>query len=628
MTALAGIWNFGFQAVEDVPAMLEAQSEFGPHAQSVARLGPIAAGRGLFRLLPEDGFDSQPYLDASRGLMLVADVRLDNRNELFDALNLRRAADISDAELLFRGYLQWGDDVVDRLLGDFAFAAWNEAREVLTLVRDPAGQRPLHYHRGDGFVAFASMPAGLHALSALPREPDRKQLARFVAGVPRHGSATYFAGLERVEPAQLLTISREGVQARIYWQRPTREIRYPKQDDYVEAYREQLDRATRARLRGGNGAVGAHLSAGLDSGAVASTAAKLLRGQGRVVAFTSAPRLGFNGPVPSGRLADESGPAAAVAALHDNMEHVVLRSAGASPLHHLQSASRQFQAPLGHPCNFVWWSAISGEAQARGLTVMLTGEAGNLTISAGGLAVLADLVRSGRLIRWLGEARALKRGGYRWRGLVAASVGPWLPPSLRNLLRRSAQADGANGLGVLAADLRTAMELAAEKESRDAWLALDDRSMRWRLLRSSDPGVFRKGALARWGLDERDPTTDRRLAEFCLSLPPDQLLAGGTTRHLARVALADRLPATVLHGPRGYQFADWYEAIDRQRLEEAIAELGRSETAAAVLNIDYMQKVASSWPGQNLDRLETIGTYRMGLLTALSAGIFAAGARK
>jgi len=115
-----------------------------------------------------------------------------------------------------------------------------------------------------------------------------------------------------------------------------------------------------SRLRGAQGCVGSHLSAGLDSGAVATSAARLLAPDGgRVVAFTAVPRAGYDGPVPHGRLGDEGPLAAEVAALYPNIEHVRVPTDYATML---DAAERYFQladrAPLSLPAH-AWGFALN-----------------------------------------------------------------------------------------------------------------------------------------------------------------------------------------------------------------------------------------------------------------------------
>ena len=230
---------------------------------------------------------------------LVADVRLDNREELAAALGLApsEARQLCDADLLLGCLERWSETALDRLVGDFAFALWDAPAQKLLLARDFLGQRPLHFHRGRGFFAFASMPKGLHALPEIPHAPDEQMVAEFLTLMPQRGSRSFFKDIERVEPAHFVTVTRDGVASRRYWQpqRPRPGQRQP--DDYVEGLRHHLDQATQSRLRGADGVIGANLSAGLDSGAVTATAARLLAPSGgKVVAFTAVPREGYSGP--------------------------------------------------------------------------------------------------------------------------------------------------------------------------------------------------------------------------------------------------------------------------------------------------------------------------------------------
>src|SRR5688572_29984069 len=176
MTALAGLWRFDGKPDADacVVRMLTAQAVYGPHHQAQWSGGDVALGRRLFRTLPEDRHDRGP-VESSRGnLVLAADVRLDNRDDLIAALGIAtdRARRMCDAAILLEAYERWEESAVDRLVGDFAFALWDAERRKLVLARDFLGQRPLYYHRGARFLAFASMPKGLHTLDEIPYGPD------------------------------------------------------------------------------------------------------------------------------------------------------------------------------------------------------------------------------------------------------------------------------------------------------------------------------------------------------------------------------------------------------------------------------------------------------------------------
>src|SRR5262249_52522444 len=177
----------------------------------------------------------------------------------------------------------------------------------------------LHYHRGNKFFAFASMPKGLHAIPKVPYAPDEERIAEFLVPMPETGAQSFFLGIERVESGHFVEVTLNGVAARRHWQPSRRRISLRRSEDYSEALRNLLDQAVRCRLRGQQ-EIGAFLSGGLDSGAVAATAARLLAPSGRVIAFTAVPREGYDGPAPRNRVVDEGTYAAATAALYPNME--------------------------------------------------------------------------------------------------------------------------------------------------------------------------------------------------------------------------------------------------------------------------------------------------------------------
>ena len=534
---------------------------------------------------------------------------------------------MSDAAVVMKALEAWDLDAVPRLVGDFAFAFWDGARQRLVLARDFVGQRPLHFHRGNGFFAFASMGKGLHALPDIPYRPNVDRAADFLALLPERGSHSFFDGVERVEPGHMLVVDRAGQRSLPYWNPDVNPFSGRDAGDYVEEFRHRLDVAVARRLRG-QSVVGAHLSAGLDSNAVAATAARLLadRPGGQVVAFTSVPRTGFAGEAPLGRIGDEGPLAARTASLHPNMEHVTLSAGHRSPASSLDRNFLLFERPIQNLCNHTWWDAINDEAKRRGLAVVLTGQAGNFSISHTGYELLPQLLARGRLLRLAGEMRALKAYGMPARFIAQLVAGPFVPPTAWRLLARLAgrggdaflergvRKDRIEGLRQRAADLGVDTSFRPRGEAARA---------RMRALQSLDLGKYNKGLLAGWGLDFRDPTADRDLVEFCLRVPLDQYLAAGRPRALALRALADRVHPDVLAEKRkGFQAADWQEGVAaaRNEIEGEIARLDACAPAAAVVDLDELRALLRSSPAREADEVAALRKYRGALMRGLSVG--------
>src|SRR5215217_1167187 len=637
MSALAGYWGFDGRpdAAQCCRRMLGAQEVYGPHGSADWDGGEIALGRRLYDILPEDAHDRQPLIGGGGRYALVADLRLDNREDLARDLGISpgEAAYMPDDAFLLAAWERWGQDVFDYIHGDYAFALWDGAERRLFLARDPVGARPLHYHLGAGFMAFASMPKGLHALPDIPYAPDEERAAELLALLPETGPRSFFKDVSRVEAGHVVAVTAAGAASRRHWNPKSATLKLSGRGEYAEAARHHLDNAVRVRLRGAGRRVGAHLSAGLDSSAIAATAARLMAPTGgEVLAFTSVPRRGYEVSADASRIGDEGALAAATAALYPNMEHVLIRPDGRGVLDTLDRDFFLFERPIVNTCNHRWLNAINAEAGKRGVNVMLNGTLGNYSLSYDGFQLLPELAARGRWLRLFNESRALVKARHAsWAGALVASFGPWAPDPLWRALGRLIK--GFQGevedYTALNPARRRALDIDARARDRglDVLYRPRGNAVEYRLwaLGRVDLGNSNKGALGGWGVDLRDPMGDQKLLEFCLSLPTEAFLADGVPRALARDALADRLPAEVLtERRRGAQAVDWHEAMSasRDRLGEEVERLRDVPAAATALDLERMQTLVKDWPTEGWETASVEQAYRLALLRGVTSGFF------
>ncbi|MBI3676005.1 MAG: asparagine synthetase B [Proteobacteria bacterium] len=637
MTAIAGMWRFDGRpdAGQACTRMLASQAIYGPHDNAQWDDDFIAMGRRLYRTLPEDIYDKQPLIGGGGRYVLVADIRLDNRDELISALNISAdtARAMADSQVLLAGIEKWGDGAVERLVGDFAYACWDREKRRLTLARDFIGQKPLHYHCGGKFFAFASMPKGLHTLPDIPFAPNEERIAEFLTLMPETGSGTYFRGIERVEAAHIVIVTQEGITARKYWN-PTRErLKLANSGEYIEAFRAHFDSAVRLRLRGAGNKVAAHLSAGLDSSSVAATAAQLMRpSDGKVVAFTSVPREGYDTSGVTDRLGDEGPLSAATAAMHPNMEHVFIRAGSRSPLQDLDRYFYLFERPMLNLCNGSWIVAINDAIRERKIPVLLTGQFGNMTISYNGHELLPELLLRGRWISLAREsAAAMSRGTMSWRGVLSQTFAPFVPSWMWQGINRLVGRPGwdLKTYTAIKQERLEQLDLKALARERDLDFSYRPRAdgfeARMWVLGRVDLGNYHKGTLAGWGIDQRDPTADKTLVEFTLAVPTEEFFKNGLPRALARTAFKDRLPAAVLEQKKkGYQAIDWHEglAAARAQLAEEIERMQDSAPATTALDLARMRKLVENWPTGGWNESEVMHPYRLALLRGISTGHF------
>jgi len=615
MGAIAGLWRLdGRAAGEPLERMLEALRPYGPDAAGRWSQDDVALGVRVMHLFPGDLSDRQPLTGGGGRFAMVADVRLDNRDELAAALGKDSgfARPIADAQLVLHAFERWGEGCLDRLYGDYAFALWDRERRRWLLARDGMGGRPLCYYRDRRLFAFASMPRGLHALPEIPYAADEDLLARALDLVPQDPHSTCFVNISRVAMGECVVVDAAGATSRLHWNPAPEPLRLPRARDYEEAMRAEIDRAVRVRLPA-SGPVAAHLSAGLDSGSVAATAARLQAETGaQVVAFTAVPRDTATTGCPPGRLLDEGPLAAATASLYGNIEHVRVGTEGRSPLDALGWVFELCEQPILNLCNQVWRDAIYELAQSRGLSVLLTGQAGNLTLSYKTYCPLRERLRDGGWSGLIDEVGAFSRR--------AGDIGPRLVEAIATRARAAPQQIGPSLMNRQRRD-----ELGASTETLMTQRSQDTRSERLAALQRVDVAYYTKGALARWRIDERDPTADRRLVEFCLAVPDAQFMLGGISASLARRAMADRLPRRVLRErARGLQAADWHAGFSdpKRELAREVGRLSACPETNRMLDIAAMQAMIDDWPTSGWHQAAIAGRYRHHLLRALSNGDF------
>jgi len=592
-------------------------SGFGPEAVTWAPEtpeSPVALGCRPTRITPEDSYYHPPIRSADGRVVLVTDARIDNRSELAADLGLSAAAagHTPDAAFILAAYEAWGRDCARRLVGDFAFALWDDRQHRLFCARDGMGMRVLFYHESPRRIALATLPQALVALDDVPARLNEQKVAESLV-LFQDPATTFFAGVKRLLPGHSLTAGADGVRTERFWSpTPTRKIAFRSEREYVDGFNEVFDRAVLDRVRS-TGPVGIMLSGGLDSTAVAASAAVQLAAQGRrLQAYHAAPRLGFQANLGRIWVADESKEVDEVAVRYPNLDLRIYRTDGRTQFDFDKPLFRMAGLPVRNPGNLAWWAGLHAAAQAAGITVMLTGNHGNNTISYDGLPSLRDLARRGRWAHLLREITALARatGNGRWDVLREHVLLPLLPMGLGTRRERSRSPQQAAATVAKYSAIRP--EFAAATHVAEHVLADGANSARARragsmehrlcALNSPADGPDVTNGYRPWfGIETREPATDVRVVEYCLAIPATLFLRNGRTRWLIRRAMQGRLPESVLNRDRyGAQAADWSEWLPSMRgdLEAELARLERNETAGRCLDLPRLRSLLAQWPTQ------------------------------
>jgi asparagine synthase (glutamine-hydrolysing) len=537
MTAIAGLWSREGAPVtpSDLDRMAKSMPYRGTATASWHDEGPV----GLVRVSPRPRANPRQHeLHARHGCVIAADARIDNRDELRDLLrDARLEPEAGDEQIVLAAYLRWGEEFARHLLGDFAVAIWDSRQQALVCARDQLGIRPFCYHYSPGLFAFGSEIKSVLALPSIPRAVDDEAVRAMLtdAGL-RDPHRTLYRSVSRLPAGFTLRITHSGTVMRRFWSAdPARRLVLKDDRDYAEGLRELIRLAVACRLPD-EGPVGSMLSGGLDSSIVTCMARQILVERGTHVAS-------FSARYPGTPECDESPFIDPVIALEGVEAHTVYPEE-LSPLSEWPGRSPQDD----HPC---WLPQISlqrsvfAEANSLGLDVVLSGTGGDWVFSHG-FSRLTELLLAGRLRALLREHRGLSRRmgmGHRhlawnyylspvapvWvhslksRVFGARSWRPWDLPSTRGGRPFTPLLQGSlNGTEAHFRSIMASRGLVIESEER---------------------------AAALHGVEARFPLLDRRIVEFCLSMPSRQKLRDGWTRYAARVSVGGILPDVVRWRP-------------------------------------------------------------------------------
>ncbi len=608
MSGFAGIFRLDGESADRavLDEMMSKLVLWKPDAFGEYIKGPLALGHLMRHNTPESLHETLPYQCPRSHHVIVSDARIDNRDELFDQLSVSKdeRSRIADSQLILMGYEKWGEEVASYLLGAFVFVIWDAQRKNLFCGRDHFGQRILYYYYKPGTIfAFATTLRALLTLPGLPVRLNEEHLAHALILTVKDLDATHFMDIKKIPGAHTLRVNRDHLLCRRYWELVEQPIlQLGSTEEYLEQFRELFTEAVRCRLRSAF-PLGTHLSGGQDSSSIACVAAPILAGENkRLAAFGLVPDPSFTAPCisPDG-INNEIHFMEAVNSHLSNLDLTTVCTGSIGAFDNLQRRIEMTGSPaLGH-FHRAATEEIARQAEERNIRTMLTGAVGNYTISAPGTE---QSFRDHWSERFLQPAKLkLKSLRYQHLGWDA----PWMrfSPINPQFARSCAELEGAYNEywhGSSHSHKRTVLGKYYSNMVECGYMELSTIH----------------------GVEHRHPALDKRIVEFCLSLPQSQLGRDGRNRLLTRDGLKELLPQAVIERKQpGYQATDCFErsASLWPSIREELASMRRDTQACRMLDVRRMIQLADDLP-KDFNNQEAIFNYAYALMNGITTGRF------
>jgi asparagine synthase (glutamine-hydrolysing) len=281
MCGIAGIYNYATKepvARTTLRRMTDLLTHRGPDDEGFYVEGPIGLGARRLSIIDIAG-GRQPIFNEDGTVAIVFN------GEIYNYLELRRIAETrghtlktrSDTETIVHLYEDFGEACVTMLRGMFAFALWDARCRKLLLARDRVGKKPLYYADCGGGLTFGSELKAVIENAGVPRVVDEQAVADYFSYQYIPAPKTIFRHVRKLRAGHYLVATPQSISEREYWDIDFSQPEARSESEWsatlLGAFQESVD----LRLVG-EAPLGAFLSSGVDSSAVAAMMSRITKG--------------------------------------------------------------------------------------------------------------------------------------------------------------------------------------------------------------------------------------------------------------------------------------------------------------------------------------------------------------
>ncbi len=556
MCGIAGLLGGDGDAAAAASAMADALVHRGPDDGGVTVIdgGAGALAHRRLSILDLSAAGRQPMGDPDGRVLVTYNGEIYNHLALREELCARghRFRTRTDTEVLVHGWLEWGELLIPRLEGMFAFAIWDVAARCLVLARDHVGMKPLYYYDDGRRFAFASEAKAFARVAGLDLTLDESALYDFLTYLYVPAPKSAWQRVRKLEPGHYLVRAASGaVRIERWWDVDFGARRVTRAAQAKEELAARLDAAVRSHLMS-DVPVGCLLSGGVDSSAVAALAMRHVDSPLRTFAIGfdvaahgaphGAPHGAAHGELEWARLVAKS-----CGTVHE--ERIVALADAREALPRLME---RYDEPFGDS-SAIPTLAVCETARQK-VTVALSGDGGDELF--GGYDWYGRHLRRARFPRLPAPLAAALPALLERSSLARLRGMPTLIDGVRDPLERHVVAMG----GLTRAQKRAVLGEGAWRRFAgydDLWhfrrhwrpeLDLLSRLQYLDLMTYLPDDILTKVDRASMAvsLELRPPLLDRRLIEFVAGIASEVRCPGGAPKHLFKQALAGIVPAEVL----------------------------------------------------------------------------------
>lgn len=564
MCGIAGV--IGKAAREEITAsMLNCIQHRGPDGRRIWGTAGLSFGHLRLSIIDVNERASQPMVCAGTGNVIIFNGEIYNYIELKEELEKHYDFHTeSDTEVILAAYAFWGISFIGKLRGMFAFALYDAAEKKVLVARDRLGIKPLYYSQVNGSVFFSSEIKALVASGEIDYKPNVSKILAFQSF--RHldtDDQTCFTNIFQLPAASYMYIGMNGhTSAPVsYWALPetcsTRLFDERAAEEFYEKLKETISIHLRSDVK-----VGAFVSGGLDSSAIACLASSLLGKEYKLELFSYKLKHG---------LTEENELIPSVQNWIEGVSNELYNS-GENFLDRVAEVIYHHDEPLPDASMFIHYE-LCRLASERKIKVLLSGSGGDELL--GGYqshtyAQFGSLLKKMRLKAYYRKLKNFNTSKYESKAhIVARSIQEASPFSLRNIQK---QAVVKKQQGYWNSKVDASAVRFYYSENKDPWIA---NYLNYYKSWTTPPYLHYedRNSMA-FGVEIRVPFFDHQLIEYIMQFDPDTIVSDISKKPL-RMAMKNAMPPEVLNEKSKHGFPaplDLYFRYDTKKTIEYFLE--------------------------------------------------------
>jgi len=570
-------WRGQSASEQRINNMLVHLERRGPDDQGVYINKQIGLGHRRLSIIDLSSASHQPMHNTSKSISIVFNGTIYNYPQLRKQLQAQgmQFSSSGDTEVILKAYEAWGEQCVEKLIGMFAFAIWDERIQKLFIARDRLGIKPFYYSQTSESFLFASNTQALLATGEIDTDIDIKALQhQFTLHAVVPAPRTILKGIGKLPPGHFMWVDANGMsESKAYWRLSARRTEQRDEQEWVEEIRQALQLAVDRRLEIADVPVGVLLSGGLDS----SLLVGLLAQKHGVVNTYS---VGFEDqPEERGNEFEYSD----AVVEHFSTKHHRFHIPNDQVLTRLPEAIRCMPEPMVAQDAVAFY--LLAEQVSKDIKVVQSGQG-------------ADEVFAGYF--WYPKMRAAK-GSYIER-FSSFYFDRDFDEYAKTVNAKYVQQDFTSQL------VSEALEKSDSDTFIDAVLQFDTTT-----LIVDDPVKRVDSMTMAWGLEARVPFLDHELVELAMQMPPEMKLQDDGKFVLKKIARG-LIPDSVIDRPKGYFPMPALKYV-RGDFLEMVRDTLMSDTCIqrGLFSREYVDKLLAA-PDQYHTRLQGSKVWHMALL--------------